>query len=238
MTTAQVASRGLDEPLRAERTVAGLHAFLLDEVAARVPRNAEVLDVGCGTGAWLSRMQRAGYSRLHGIDLDEAATSLQGVDFKEVDLEWPDWQLEGNTFDLITAIEVIEHIGNRTNFLSNIIKYLRQDGLVLLTTPNLHNIASRVRFALTDSLRQFDGKGDRTHYQPVFLYPFESLLQREGLRIVHPETYPPKGTLLQSRPVVRHFLEGVRAFFPDRLPGEILIMWLAKDSVIRRGRHS
>jgi 2-polyprenyl-3-methyl-5-hydroxy-6-metoxy-1,4-benzoquinol methylase len=238
MTTAQVASHGRAEPLRAERTVAGLHAFLLDEVAARVPRNARVLDVGCGTGAWLSRMQRAGYSRLHGIDLDDTAASLQGVDFTQADLEWPDWQLEGNTFDLITAIEVIEHIGNRTSLLRNLHRHLDQDESVLITTPNVHNMASRFRFALTDSLRQFHENADRTHYQPIFLHPFELLLQREGFRIVHLETYPRRGTLLQSRPVSRYFFESVRAFFPDRLPGEILIMWLAKDCVTRRGRHS
>jgi SAM-dependent methyltransferase len=237
MTVTQVASRGRDESVRAERTVGGLHAFLLDEVTSRVPRNARVLDVGCGTGAWLSRMQHAGYSRLHGTDIDDTAASLQGVGFKQVDLERPHWQLEGNAFDLITAIEVIEHIGNRTNFLRNLHRHLSQDGLVLMTTPNVHNVASRVRFALTDSLRQFNEHGDRTHYQPIFLYPFQLLLQREGFCITHLRTYPSKGTLLQSRRVVRYFLESVRAFLPDRLPGEILIMWLAKDCVTRRGRH-
>ena len=137
----------------------------------------------------------AGYSDLHGIDLDDTATSLCGIDFQKVDLESADWQLGADKFDLITAIEVIEHVGNRTSFLRNLYRHLSIDGLVLLTTPNVHNIASRLRFVLTDTLRQFDDRSDHTHYQPVFLHPFQLLLQREGfleppiskpiLRMVH-----------------------------------------------------
>jgi 2-polyprenyl-3-methyl-5-hydroxy-6-metoxy-1,4-benzoquinol methylase len=229
MTMAQAACHDRDQPRRAERTVGGLHAFLLDQVVLRVPRDARVLDVGCGTGAWLSRLRHAGYGHLHGVDLDHAARSVSRVEFTAVDLEDVRWPLASDSFDFITAIEVVEHIGNRSNFLRNIHRCLSIAGWALLTTPNVHNFASRIRFALTNSLRQYNEKADPTHFQPVFLHPFQLLLRREGFRMECLTTYPPNGTLLWSRPISQYFLESVRALFPDALPGEVLLIWLTKE---------
>ena len=226
MMTAEVAFRQPGEPRRAERTVGGLQLCSTKSLPAS--QGGERADTGCGSGAWLSRLMDAGYSDLHGIDLDDTATSLCGIDFQKVDLESADWQLGADKFDLITAIEVIEHVGNRTSFLRNLYRHLSIDGLVLLTTPNVHNIASRLRFVLTDTLRQFDDRSDHTHYQPVFLHPFQLLVARR-LSTAYLETYPPDGSLLQSRRICKYFLESVRALIPDRLPGEIVLMWLAKD---------
>jgi hypothetical protein len=106
---------------------------------------------------------------------------------------------------------------------------LSPNGLLLITTPNVHNLASRLRFAFTDTLRQFDEKADRTHYQPIVLHPFQLLLQRQGFRTVHLGTYPPNGTLLQSRRTSRYLVESARAFLADGLPGEALIMWIARE---------
>jgi 2-polyprenyl-3-methyl-5-hydroxy-6-metoxy-1,4-benzoquinol methylase len=235
MTIAQVACDLRREPALVERTVGGLHAFLLDEVTARVSKHARVLDVGCGTGAWLSRLRHAGYLDLHGIDLDHAARSVSRVEFTVVDLEDVHWPLESNSFDFITAIEVVEHIGNRSNFLRNINRCLSIDGSALLTTPNVHNLASRMRFVLTNSLRQYDEKADPTHFQPVFLHPFQLLLRREGFRMEYLTTYPPNGTLLWSRPISRYLLKSVRALFPDALPGEVLLIWLTKEREVIPG---
>jgi SAM-dependent methyltransferase len=228
MTIAQAACPPLDEPVRAERTVGGLHAFLLDEVASHVRKDARVLDVGCGTGAWLLRLRNAGYSQLRGIDLDDTAASLSGLGFNEIDLERADWQLEGDTFDLITVIEVIEHIGNRTNFLRNLHQHLCSDGLVLMTTPNVHNFRSKLRFLLSDRLHHFNEYADRTHYQPVILYPFELLLQREGFQITGLKSYSPAGASRLSRGPTRYFLERAGALLSNTLPGEILLISLAK----------
>ena len=80
-------------------------------------------DVGCGTGAWLSRLRHAGYRHLHGIDLDETTASFM----KSISRRSISNARTGNStgaFDFIMAIEVIEHIGNRTNFLRNLHRHL------------------------------------------------------------------------------------------------------------------
>lgn len=54
-----------------ERTSAtGLHAHVLDQVERlHLPKDSRILDLGCGTGALLARLQMAGYVNLTGIDI-------------------------------------------------------------------------------------------------------------------------------------------------------------------------
>jgi 2-polyprenyl-3-methyl-5-hydroxy-6-metoxy-1,4-benzoquinol methylase len=205
------------EHARTERTVEGLHTFLLDEVASRVSRNAHVLDVGCGTGAWLSRLRHAGYAYTDGIHLDHAAASLSGIDFRPVDLEHADWALSRDNFEFITAIEVIEHIGNRASFLRNIHRHLSADGLVLITTLNVHNFSSRLGFLLSDRMHHFNEYADSTHHQPLVLYPFQLLVQRGGFQIVQLQTYSPCRTSRQYARRMRYFIERFEAAISNSL---------------------
>ncbi|HTL81426.1 MAG TPA: methyltransferase domain-containing protein [Bacteroidia bacterium] len=74
-------------------------------------RPASVLDIGCGTGAWLSEWKKAGVSSVTGVDGDYVNSSqllISKNEFFPWDLEKP---YRNNThFDLVTSLEVAEHI--------------------------------------------------------------------------------------------------------------------------------
>ena len=89
----------------AEFTPEGLHDFL-EEFVRTLPRSTAVLDIGCGSGAWLARMKRLGFEDLWGLDVDIRAT-VAGINYVRADLDREAPWLE-RTFGLITAIEVIE----------------------------------------------------------------------------------------------------------------------------------
>jgi SAM-dependent methyltransferase len=72
---------------------------------------ASVLDVGCGTGTWLSEWRRAGLTDITGIDgdyVDRAALQLTADQFVPADLRKP-FSL-GRKFDLVQSFEVAEHL--------------------------------------------------------------------------------------------------------------------------------
>ena len=73
------------------------------------------------------------------------------------------------TFDLVMAVEVIEHLEAPIGFLREVGRLLGTAGVAIVTTPNVDNVAARVKFLLTDRLRMMDLAGDPTHISPIFV---------------------------------------------------------------------
>lgn len=109
---------------------------LLDRFLAN-RQNLEILDVGCGTGYNLTLLQR--YGRAQGVDMSPEALEfcrLRGVDAVTLhqagELPFPD-----QSFDLLTAFDVIEHIDDDRGALAEFSRVLRPEGWLLLYTPAL-----------------------------------------------------------------------------------------------------
>src|SRR5215475_10495446 len=65
------------------------------------------------------------------------------------------------SFDAVDLVEVIEHIENQAQLIREIARVLKPDGVVLISTPNVLNVMSRVRFLFTGFLR---GRVRPAHY--------------------------------------------------------------------------
>jgi 2-polyprenyl-3-methyl-5-hydroxy-6-metoxy-1,4-benzoquinol methylase len=111
----------------------------------QVPRGCPVLDVPCGSGELSMHLSALGFD-VYAADLDSAVeTTLKGhfrhVDLNDNTLPWPN-----DTFDLVCSIEGIEHLENPHRFLRDIHRVLRPSGRLILTTPNITSLRSRMRF--------------------------------------------------------------------------------------------
>jgi 2-polyprenyl-3-methyl-5-hydroxy-6-metoxy-1,4-benzoquinol methylase len=192
------------EPLE-ERTVGGLHDFLVEKV---LPSYAlpgrRAIDLGAGSGALATRLQGFGLEIL-ACDLDQDAYKATG-DFVRVDLNDPVFAAMLGRVDLVTAVEVIEHLEAPISFLRNVATLLAEDGVAVITTPNVDSLPARVKLLTKGVLRMSDSYGDPTHISPIF---WNLLVRRylpsAGLRLIEHHLYPPGG-FRAGRPVYRRII--------------------------------
>jgi len=187
-----------------ERANSGLHLHVMQVVANIAPdKQSPILDVGCGTGAFLMRMQEAGYKSLSGVDIRAPAADLPAISFSEFDLDTGGMPYANGSFALITSIEVFEHVENLGTLVSEIARVLAPNGAFVMTTPNIHSLEARLRFLLLGKLKQFDELSDPTHISPIHLYTFKRLLDRYSLQIQEVGHFPASGKSPTSRGVLR-----------------------------------
>jgi SAM-dependent methyltransferase len=216
-----------ETPFLTERTLQGLHGHLIARLPS-LPRDAAILDVGCGTGAWLKRLSEDGFTNLWGIDRDLDGLGFAAATTAAADLDQDQLPFGDRKFDLITAIEVIEHLENPGRLYRLLSQYLKSTGVALVTTPNIHSLNSRMRHLLTGKMGQFDEKGDPTHIIPVLLDGVERILPRYGLKLVARWGYPEDGSSLLYRRPLRILSRALRLVLPDAIPGDALCFIVAR----------
>ncbi len=106
------------------------------EICSRIKdRRPKILDVGCGTGANL--MMLGDFGEAHGIDVSYDAISFcreRGLDNVRHGAA-EDLPYEDDTFDLVTALDVVEHLDDDAAGLREMGRVLRPGGRILLFVP-------------------------------------------------------------------------------------------------------
>lgn len=95
-----------------------------------------LLDVGCGNGAFLTRMRSLGW-QAEGVEVDDQAVAQgrsQGLLIHSGKLEAQ--KFPEDSFDAITLSHVIEHVHDPESLLSECHRLLKPGGRVVVTTPN------------------------------------------------------------------------------------------------------
>lgn len=111
-----------------------------------IGRQKRILDLGCYDGRDSELILKQG-NEVYGIErMTDAAKTAQtrGIIISNIDLEKDDWSFPKKFFDVVLAGEIIEHTLDTDLFLKNIYKYLKDDGFLILTTPNLASFGRRL----------------------------------------------------------------------------------------------
>jgi SAM-dependent methyltransferase len=112
--------------------------------ALGLPAGARILDAPCGSGALAAALAEIGFAAT-GADVDTQAAQGLGPAFAQVNLNEPlPWAEQ--SFHAVFCTEGIEHLENHFSFLRETCRILKPGGILLLTTPNITALRSRVRF--------------------------------------------------------------------------------------------
>lgn len=111
-------------------------ASFVKEICAQITdRRPRILDVGCGTGANLKMLSEFGDAE--GVDISEDALDFcraRGLDNVRLGAA-EDLPYEDGTFDLVTALDVVEHLDDDVGGLREMRRVLRPGGRVLIFVP-------------------------------------------------------------------------------------------------------
>jgi 2-polyprenyl-6-hydroxyphenyl methylase / 3-demethylubiquinone-9 3-methyltransferase len=163
--------------------------FGSDSRGAKPLAGRKALDVGCGAGLLCEPLARLG-AMVTGVDAAEeniAAARLHAegsglsIDYRCGDVG----QLGLAGFDLVTSMEVIEHVADKPAFVAALEAALAPGGLMILSTPNR---TTRSRLLLVDGAEGLGMVPKGTHHWDDFITPMElhDLLVAAGLKMGNP----------------------------------------------------
>jgi SAM-dependent methyltransferase len=156
------------------------------ETVLKLPHDAHVLDVGCGTGAMLKELSKRYVA--YGVDSSDTAIAycnkrgLHNTFVGNLDA-----LPENETFHLITFFDVIEHIDNDIDVLCEAFKLLNEGGSVLITVPAYQWLWSK-----HDELNH--------HKRRYTMHRLALTVQRSGFQLIHMTYF---NTLLFPLAVIR-----------------------------------
>lgn len=135
-------------------------ADMLDALKLMKPKSGRILDVGCGLGIFLRMSKDYGWQGC-GIDASPYAVHyakekfhldvFQGTKLRDV-------SLPSSQFDVVTLWDTLEHFADPRDQLAEIRRVLKDDGLLILDTPNgeaLMRLVAKVCYRLTDGLLRY-----------------------------------------------------------------------------------
>jgi 2-polyprenyl-3-methyl-5-hydroxy-6-metoxy-1,4-benzoquinol methylase len=169
----------------AEKAAFGLHEDIARLSSPFLEGKSTALDIGCGEGAFSQRMIDAGLS-LDACDIDVDQVKASVREKYQIDLNQPNFKNHfSKTYDIVFAIEIIEHIENPWKLVRDAASVLKEKGLLVLSTPNVSNFASRLRLFMTGRLLAFE-KNDlkHGHITPLPYFQLEHLIDQCGFRIL------------------------------------------------------
>lgn len=115
-----------------------------------VPSSGEfsILEIGTGSGYFLTTLENTfPKATIYGLEYDPRLVSLSTEKIKEAVVlqgNAENFDLEYKNFDFIVSFQVIEHLYQPDKMIESVKKHLSDEGIFILTTPNLGSLASLV----------------------------------------------------------------------------------------------
>lgn len=180
------------------RAHAEVHEKVSEIVIARMAATGVVLDIAAGDGALSQRLMDFGYKVACTSWNDRLKISPDSNFRVNLDREFGVDDVGGIRYPCVLAVEIIEHLRNPFQFLSSVRGILADDGVFVLTTPNIQSALSRLQILLRGTPRSFSD---------------EEIIKNRHIFMPHPAVLALFLRQVGFQLVESHFLPDERRFF-------------------------
>jgi len=172
--------------------------YIRDAVAAHYKKDTNavkclsgltLLDIGCGGGLLCEPLSRLG-AKVTGIDAAEKNIKVASLHAEKMGLDItyeckPAEQMGKATFDVVLAMEIVEHVSDVPTFLKEVSKLVKPGGILFMSTLNRTAKSYLMAIVGAEYVLRWLPRG--THEWKKFLKPAELCagLRNEGLSIEH-----------------------------------------------------
>lgn len=169
--------------------------IVLNEVLfhAKTKDKLRILEIGAGKGVFIqalsTRLEELNIGcQIYIADIEPEQINDRNIGIKCQFLDaQKEFKLDGK-YDVIIAIELIEHIENPFHFIREIAKNINKNGMLLLTSPNVISLRSRARYFLTGCTDYFRRPYNEYwlnmgHINPINPLQLVFLLRKNGFEV-------------------------------------------------------
>ena len=153
----------------------------------RIKSGSKVLDIGCASGYCGRELQKKG-CKVWAIEKDKKAASLAKNYYEKVIIDDLDTintlTLEKNSFDYILFLDVLEHLLHPEAVLNVCMSYLKNEGKIIISTPNIAHISIRLKLLIGRFKYEEKGILDHTHLHFYTKSTLKDLIEEAKLKLL------------------------------------------------------
>ncbi|MBA7608762.1 Ubiquinone biosynthesis O-methyltransferase [subsurface metagenome] len=173
--------------------IPGIHdrfwPFLVEELGKN--KNAQVLDAGAGYGALTKKLYENAYN-VSACDAHPEIFKFDKVECKRADLNNA-LPYADNSFDAVVVVEVLEHLVDHNCFFRECRRILKQNGKLIISTPNILSLKSRLLFLMSGFFYSFNPLTEcrddgLQHVTARTLDQYCYIAQKEGFKVSNVRT--------------------------------------------------
>lgn len=152
-------------------------------------KNLSVLELCPGEGELTQTLLEYGYHRIEALDINPENFKVKGIKCHAGNLNG-NLPFVNEKFDLIIAVEGIEHLENQYHFSKECCRVLKTGGGLIITTPNITGFGSRIKFLFTGfyslctiPASEFKKDWIKEHIAPLTFWQLRHILHSNSLKI-------------------------------------------------------
>lgn len=169
-------------------STSAIYQAVIAAVQRRTSGKLRHLDIGAGRGQLISLLKQRIDVESQACDFHVENFGIAGIPLAKVNIDKAPLPYPDASFDVVTCSEVVEHVENPRRLIREAWRVLKPGGVLVMTTPNVLNAVSRVRYLVSGFANLFGplpAKNDKLystggHITPIpYFYLAHALLDAD-----------------------------------------------------------